>query len=161
MRKHFFSSLPFGRSLAIVAKNYFGALTKRLEHLEIERYYSILIVVESVSSGCTQQFICDQLKIDKVSMVRMLDYLLKKEFIKKIVNPEDRREYLIELTEKAHDTLPEIHACIQEVNRAAMKGIPIPVQEEFHRSLFQIQQNLEQLPSRKIFINYKKAGKKS
>lgn len=40
--------LPFGRSLAVLAKTYFGALTKRLEHLEIERYYSVLMVIEAL-----------------------------------------------------------------------------------------------------------------
>lgn len=161
MNKKIVSSLPFGRSLAIAAKSYFGALTKRLEHLEIERYYSILILVESTTTGCTQQFICDQLKIDKVSMVRILDYLMKKHFIRKIVNPSDRREYLIELTEKAIGVLPEIHACIEAVNTAAMKGIPKLHQKELTQWIFKIQENLEELPAQKIYINYKKAGKKT
>ena len=98
-------SLPFGRSLAILAKTYFGALTKRLEHLEIERHYSVLIFIERANNGCTQQCICDCLKIDKVTMVGVLDYLIKKKYVKKKVNPADRREHLIELTKKAKTVL--------------------------------------------------------
>ena len=94
-------------------------------------------------------------------MVRILEYLMKKHFIRKIVNPSDRREYLIELTEKAIGVLPEIHACIKEVNTAAMKGIPKPHQKELTQWIFKIQENLEELPSQKIYINYKKAGKKT
>lgn len=153
-------SLPFGRSLAILAKSYYGALTKRLEHLEIERYYSILILIEDSEGACTQQYICDKLKMDKVSMVRIMDYLIEKKFVKKNLNPNDRREYLVELSKKATNLLPEIHAAIDEVNKAAFKGVSKEKQRELYSQLSLVQQNLDQQPSQKIFINYKKANKR-
>ncbi len=160
MKKDLCTSLPFGRTLAIIAKSYFGALTKRLEHLEIERYYSILIVIEQSETDCTQQTLCKTLKMDKVSMVRVIDYLVNKEFVSKVLNPHDRREYLLELTQKALSVLPEIHASIYEVNRAALNGISEEHQNEFYSTISAIQENLESLPSQKIYINYKKATKK-
>ena len=152
-------SLPFGRSLAILAKTYFGALTKRLEHLEIERHYSVLIFIERANNGCTQQCICDCLKIDKVTMVGVLDYLIKKKYVKKKVNPADRREHLIELTKKAKTVLPEIHAAIDELNSSAFKGLSKQKQKEMYLCVNLIQSNLDSLPSQKIYINYKKAIK--
>ena len=119
MSDSLFETLPLGRSLALLAKTYFGALTKRLEHLEVERYYSILILIEDADKGCTQQFICDHLKIDKVSMVRILDYLTQKKYVKKVQNPEDRREYFVQLTPKAKKVMPEIHAAIDGLNELA------------------------------------------
>ena len=98
MNNNICDRLPLGRSLAILAKTYYGALTKRLEHLEIERYYSILILIENHGAACTQQFICDELRMDKVSMVRIVDYLIEKKYVKKVVNPKDRREHFIQLT---------------------------------------------------------------
>jgi len=160
MDKKVCESLPFGRSLAVLAKSYFGALAKQLEHLEIERYYSVLIFIESVSAGCTQQHICDNLKMDKVSMVRIIDYLIEKKYIKKVLNPKDRREYLIELSAKAIKKMPEIHSAIAELNCLAMKGISKQGQKELYEYIATIQNNLEALPSEKIYINYKKANKK-
>ena len=160
MSKNLYESLPFGRSLAILTKTYYGALTKRLEHLEIERYYSILILIESLDKGCTQQYICDQLKIDKVTMVRIIDYLIEKKYVKKVINKNDRRENLVELTKKAIDVLPEIHEAIDEVNESALKGIPKTKQKELYEHLFSIQRNLDHLPAEKIYINYKKSTKK-
>ncbi len=160
MSKSLCESLPFGRSLAILAKSYYGALTKRLEHLEIERYYSILIFIESEENGCTQQYICDHLKIDKVSMVRIINYLIEKKYIHKIHNPDDRREYLVELTRKSLKILPEIHQAIEEVNEAALKGISKPAQKELYKYLSSIQMNLDELPTEKIYINYKKSIKR-
>jgi MarR family transcriptional regulator, transcriptional regulator for hemolysin len=159
MNNALIESLPFGRSLAVLAKTYFGALSKRLEHLEIERHYSILIFIEGASNGCTQQCICDCLKIDKVSMVGRLDYLIKKKYVKKMVNPSDRREHLIELTQKARNVLPEIHKAIDSLNKDAFKGLTKEQQKELYRFVHQVQSNLEPLPSQKIYINYKKAKK--
>jgi MarR family transcriptional regulator, transcriptional regulator for hemolysin len=159
MNESLITSLPFGRSLAVLAKTYFGALTSRLEHLEIERHYSVLIFIEGATRGCTQQCICDCLKIDKVSMVGILDYLIKKKYIKKTVNPDDRREHLIELTLKAKKTLPEIHQAIDSLNREAFKGLTKDEQKTLYAFINKIQLNLDPLPSNKIYINYKKAPK--
>jgi len=153
--------LPLGRSLAILAKTYYGALTKQLEHLEIERYYSILILIENFGMDCTQQFICDKLRMDKVSMVRIIEYLIAKKFVKKIVNPKDRREHFIQLTKKAIDILPVVHQAIVEVNTSALKGISKVKQKELYANLNTIHLNLTHLPSDKIYMNYKKASKKS
>lgn len=157
----FSTSLPFGRSLAILAKSYFGALSKRLEHLDIERYYSILIFIDKCETPCTQQEICDQLKIDKVSMVRIIDYLVKNDFVRKQQNSKDRREYFIQATKKTIGLMPELYAAIEEVNRAALSGIPPEQQKILYEQICQIQRNLETLPSEKVFINYKKANKKA
>ena len=159
MRTSICENLPFGRILAILAKDYFGALTKRLDHLEIERHYSILILIEKTEQSCTQQYICDHLKIDKVSMVRIIDDLVKKDYVKKLANPNDRREHFIELTKKALKILPAIHEAITEVNTAALKGISKAKQKELYEHFSLIQTNLEALPAQKIFINYKKSLK--
>lgn len=160
MNNNICDRLPLGRSLAVLAKTYYGELTKRLEHLEIERYYSILILIENHGSNCTQQFICDELKMDKVSMVRIIDYLMEKKYVKKVVNPSDRREHFIQLTKKSIAVLPSIHQAIDEVNTAALKGISKEKQKELYGHLNTIQRNLAHLPAEKIFINYKKSSKK-
>jgi DNA-binding MarR family transcriptional regulator len=160
MNKSLCESLPMGRTLAILAKSYIAVLTKRLEHLEVERHYTILILIEDGKSHYTQQFICDHLKIDKVSMVRIIDKLISIGFVKRIQNPVDRREYFVELTPKAVAVMPEIHAAIDEVNKAALNGLSPEMQKLFYNQISTIQNNLDALPAQKIFINYKKANKK-
>jgi MarR family transcriptional regulator, transcriptional regulator for hemolysin len=152
--------LPFGRSLALLAKSYFGALAKRIEHLEIERYYSILIIIDKSTIQCSQQYIAEKLKIDKVSMVRMIDYLIKKSFVQKVQNPDDRREYFVALTSKGSKLMPELYAAIEEVNKAALKGLTKEQQKIFYQNISTVQTSLDSLPSEKIFINYTKSNKK-
>jgi len=151
--------IPLGRSLSLLAKTYFGALTKRLEHLEIERHYSVLIVIEGAGEGCTQQHICKSMRIDKVSMVRIIDYLIEKKYVKKLLNENDRREHFIALTPKARKIMPEIYTEIEGLNDVAFKGISKEKRKEFYRQMALIYTNTEDLPAHKFFVNYKKAPK--
>jgi hypothetical protein len=85
---HFPTGFPMGRGFGLLMKLYFGALTKKLEQLDIDRHYSILILLESCDGNCSQQYISNLLQIDKASMVRIIDYLVKKGCIKRGINPK-------------------------------------------------------------------------
>lgn len=151
------SGLPLGKHFSILTKLYFGALTKRLEHLDLERYFSILILAEKNASNCTQQFLSNQLKIDKASMVRIIDYLVKKKYLKRTVNANDRRERRIELTAKAKQVLPELHKGVAEMNKTAMKGLNQKQVKDFNFTFNILFENLSKEPSSRIIVNYKKA----
>jgi DNA-binding MarR family transcriptional regulator len=150
------TQMPLGRHLAILTKMYYGALSRRLEHLEIEKYYSILIFVQGCETKCTQQYIAESLKIDKASMVSIVDYLSEKKFIRRTPNPGDRRAYWIELTPKALKVMPRIHQEINELNKIALKGLSKAEAATFTKALGSISDNLQVLPSDRVIINYKK-----
>lgn len=151
--------MPLGRHLAILTKMYYGALSKQLEHLEIEKHYSVLVLIENSEHPCTQQYISDTLKIDKASMVSVIDYLSEKKLIKRTNNPADRRAYWIELTPKAHLIMPELHEKINELNKVALKGLNKTQALEFNKALCLISENLDNLPSDRVIINFKKVKK--
>lgn len=152
--------LPLGRHLAILTKMYYGALTKKLEHLEIERHYSILILLDSSANSCTQKCIADKLKIDKASMVGIVDDLVKKKYVVRAVNPNDRREQWLQLTPKAIKIIPQIHQEIKELNKVALHGLTKTEATQFNTALCTISANLDKLPADRVFINYKKAKRK-
>jgi DNA-binding MarR family transcriptional regulator len=160
MNKTICRSLPLGRSLAILTKSYYGALTNRLEHLEIERYYSILILIESLENGCTQQYICDQLKMDKVSMVRIINFLIEKKYLRKIQTLQTKSLF-VELTKKSIKMLPEIHQAIDAVNAYALNGISASQQKTLYRNLSKMQTNLEELPTKKSLSILKNQAKEN
>lgn len=148
--------LPVARILSFVSKTYYGALTKELEHLDIDRHFSVLIAIENSNEKCTQQFLGEQLKIDKVSMVRVLDYLVEKNYIIRTVNPSDRREHLVSLTSKAQKVLPEIHAAVEKINRFAFQGMDKKQIECFNEVMKKMYKNLKDLPSDPVIVNYRK-----
>jgi len=150
------SEYPLGRTLSVLAKLYLGALTKKMESLEIDKHFSLLMLIESKACECTQQFLCEELQIDKASMVRFIDYLVKKGVVQRTQCQEDRREHHIVLTQKGKKILEEIHEGVREMNRIAFRGINAMRQKEFYTILSGIKANLENEPSYSVIVNYKK-----
>jgi MarR family transcriptional regulator for hemolysin len=152
------NDLPLGRFLSLLTKSYFGALSKKLEHLDIERYYSILIAIESYQGkNCSQQSLCDALHFDKASMVKRIDYFVKAGLVKRNENLKDRREHCICLTDKAKAIMPEIHKAVNELNQEATKGMSAEEKEEFYKWLTVVYDNISSQPSHKVIYNLKKA----
>lgn len=149
--------MPLSRFMSLITKGYYGALTKRLEHLDIEHYYSILITIEDQKGGhCSQQFLCNLLQVDKASMVKKIDYLAKKGLVKRGKNPKDRREHIITLTEKAIQILPEIHDAVNGLNISATRGLDAKQQEEFYKSLWLVYDNITTQPANQVSYKIKK-----
>lgn len=150
------TSFPLGRTLSVLAKMYVGALTKKLEDLDIDKHYSLLMLIEARTSDCTQQYLCEELQVDKASMVRFIDYLVKKGLVQRTQCQEDRREHHIMLTANGKEVLEKIHEGVKEMNHIAFRGINAVRQKEFYNIMASIKANLELEPSYKVILNYKK-----
>ena len=147
--------LPLGKLCAMITKPYFGALTLKMEHLGIEKHFSVLILLDQ-KSPCTQQHISDSLQIDKVSMVKVIDGFAKKGLVKRVQNPKDRREHFIELTPKAHKILPQIYKAVEDLNQMAFENFKPKEQKDFYKALTKVYRNIEHLPTSHVIVNYKK-----
>lgn len=147
---------PLGRAMAVITKTYWGALSKKIEHIGIDRHFTVMVAIDKAKEKCTQQYLCDLLKIDKVEMVRVLDYLDTKGMITRAVNPSDRREHIIQLTAKAKKIMPEIHNGITHMNKIALKGFSKSDQELFKGFIEKIILNLKKLPVNEVDIKIKK-----
>jgi MarR family transcriptional regulator, transcriptional regulator for hemolysin len=150
--------LPIGTQALILSKMYYGALTKSLEKLDIERYFSVLYFLHN-NKNCCQQVVCDNLKIDKTAMVKVLDYLGKAGLIERQVNPDDRREHFISLSKKGEKQTKEIVRSFKMIDEKAFSGINETERKAFIRVMHKLSENLERLPSDDLFFNYKKTKK--
>jgi len=149
-------NLPLGKAMAVITKNYYGALSKRIEHLGIDRHFTTLLLIDSAKEKCTQQYLSDTLNCNKVIMVKMLDYLVDKKMITRKTNTEDRRERIIELTNKSKKIIPLIRKGIEDMNDIALKGFTKKEQELFKKFLEKTLVNLENLPVNAVDIKFKK-----
>lgn len=154
--KKFNRSMPLGKLLGGLTKNYYGALSKKMEHLGVDRHFSTLVAIDHAEQKCTQQYLSDLLNFDKVTMVRIMDYLVNKKMITRTVNPADRREHLVQLTSQAKKVILQIHNGINEMNSIAFKGVNKENQELFYTCLSTIQKNIENLPVNRVDIKLKK-----
>ncbi|MGZ3865892.1 MAG: MarR family winged helix-turn-helix transcriptional regulator, partial [Bacteroidia bacterium] len=144
--KQIYKHLPLGKLCSMVTKPYFGALIQKMESLGLEKDFSVLILIEK-QDNCTQQFISDTLQIDKVTMVKTVDGLVKKGLVKRVQNAKDRREYFIELTPKGKKILPKIHKAIKELNEVAFNGMKAKEQQKFYETLVTVSENVKHFPS--------------
>jgi DNA-binding MarR family transcriptional regulator len=134
--------LSYGRKFSLLGRLYLSALAKELKSLDLERHFSVLILINAMGDQCSQKFIADTLHVDKAMMVGVLDDLDKKGFIKRTQNPSDRREYWIQLTSKGKKSMPEIIAAVNRLNKSIMRSVSQPEEKKLHSQLESIYKNL-------------------
>jgi DNA-binding MarR family transcriptional regulator len=157
--KHPKPDIPIGTKALLLSKRYYGVITKILEDLDVDRYFSVLYFLND-NNGCSQQFICNHLAIDKTAMVKVMDYLIKADYIERQVNVKDRREHFIVLTKKGLKHNEEIVKAFELLDREMFTGIKKEDRETFTRVLGSLSENLQKLPSNDLFFNYKKTRRK-
>lgn len=133
---------PLGKMLSTLGKGYLSLLRARLQHLEIDRNYYALILIESREGQITQQELALLLGTEKVSIVRVIDYLSEKGYVKRMRKPGDKRSHSLVLTEKAKLALPEIKQAISETNSLVLKGIEEKQVSVFITTLAKLKQNI-------------------
>jgi DNA-binding MarR family transcriptional regulator len=142
--------VPLGRTFACLTKKYLGILADKLEFSGIDRFFYPLVLIHKESGNLTQQKLSDILATDKVTTVRVIDYLSKKGLVKRQVNKNDRREHLLSTTSKAEKIIPRIKKAFEELEENAFKGMNKSRIEDFNHCLQLVQRNLSGLPSKKI-----------
>lgn len=135
---------PMGRAMSLLGRGYLTMLRTKLRHLDIDRNYYALILIESQNGIITQQDLAVLLDSDKVSIVRIVDYLSDKGYMQRIKQKDDRRKHSLVLTEKARLALPEIKISINEVNSMFLKEIQISDVNNFTKTIEKIKNNIKE-----------------
>ncbi len=144
--------LPLGYNFSMLTKHFYGAFHKYMEKYDLEKFFSVLLIIADSDKKWTQQCLCDHLYIDKVTMVKILDHLSEKGYVKRITNPEDRRQKWIELTPKAKKELPHIHQSVKEMNEKTMEGFSKQEKNLFMQMMQRVTENLNALPSNPVIV---------
>ncbi|MBN4065982.1 MarR family transcriptional regulator [Candidatus Amoebophilus asiaticus] len=150
-----FDEIHLGRRLGLVAKMYLGTVLQRLKHLDIGPYFMVLVIANRGDGEFTQQDIANECQFDKTNMVRIIDGLSEKGYLKRVPKENDRRAYSIVLTTKAKQILPEIYAAIKDLNKQALKGLSKKEVKIFYEIIDKVEGNIAHLPSEEVEINIK------
>lgn len=134
---------PLGRMLSSLGKGYLQLLRAKLQHLDIDRNYYALVLIENSDGSITQQELALKLDTDKVSIVRIIDYLSGKGYVQRIQNTEDRRKHSLLLTHKAKFALPEIKKSFSEINEIVLNGLNSSQVSELTESIKKIKNNIK------------------
>ena len=132
---------PVGRIIAKIGKLYQANLSAELSHLDIDRSFYPLLLIES-RNGMTQQELAHELSCDKVQVVRIIDYLSKHAYVQRIQNPTDKRKYELRITEKARLLIPEIRKVIDNTSALAFRGLSTKQIDELYSIINILEINL-------------------
>jgi MarR family transcriptional regulator for hemolysin len=138
-----YSKQPLGRILAGIGRAYLNEVNLRLNNLDIERNFYALIIIEEAKGMITQQELADLIERDKVTVVRIIDYLSENGYVVRTDDPQDKRKYRLTLTEKAKKHLPTIKKSIAEVTEKSLENLSAERIEEFYQTLHIIKNNLK------------------
>ena len=132
---------PIGRRMDKIGKIYQGKLQKYLAHLDIDRSFYPLLLIEA-GNGITQQELAEKLLCDKVQVVRIIVYLSSYGYVERIQNQTDKRKYELTITEKAKQLIPDIKSAINKTSGIAFEGISENRIEELYKILNILEVNL-------------------
>lgn len=149
------SNQPLAVYFAYLTKQYIGAVSKKLKHLDIDRYFFTLITIHEHQPEITQQQLADKLQTDKVTTFRVVDHFCRVGYVRREVNPEDRRSMYLYLTPKGMKAIPEIKKAYSTLNTICLEGVEEHERETFFRVLGKIIENIEKEPKVSVKINYK------
>jgi len=139
---------PIGRKMDKIGKMFQAKLQKDLSHLDIERSFYPLLLIET-GNGITQQELARKLLCDKVQVVRIIDYLSSNGYVERIQSPSDKRKYELAITEKARQVLPDIKNALDATTSVAQNHLSDNQVTELYTILTIIENNLLSHKSKK------------
>lgn len=151
---------PLGRMFSFLTKQYIGAMALNMKDTPIERYYFPLYIVGKNSGKISQQELANQLLMDKVSLVRILDVLMNDGWIIRQVNPKDRRQHLLSITEKAEPWIEKIEENLQRTNDYFLSFLSEEQRPLFVNMLQHLMSSTKELPIEEIELYYNRANEK-
>lgn len=136
-----FMKEPVERIMGKISKMSQDTLQKILSHLDIDRSFYPLLLIEA-GKGITQQELANELSCDKVQVVRIIDYLSLNGYVDRIQNKTDKRKYELVVTEKAKTVIPDIKKAFKELSAVSLKGLTETQKNELYTILVTIESNL-------------------
>lgn len=144
---------PIAKKLLHSGRAYVNVLANEMSHLDLSRYHYALSVIYYYDGQLTQNALAEKLDKDKSMIVNIINTLTEKGFVYREINPADRRQHLLRVTDKAKNAVPQIVEAIKDVNSRATENISSSEMEVFESVLNKMQQNLIKLNKKYQFAD--------
>ena len=99
-----------------------GSIDRELQPLDITTAQFVVFNSIARSGGSTIGELCRVIGYDSGAMTRLLDRIEKKGLIRRVANPDDRRSFLVELTEESTALVPKARRKVQAVFAMLLQG---------------------------------------
>ncbi|MGG1616996.1 MarR family winged helix-turn-helix transcriptional regulator [Paenibacillus sp. NRS-1782] len=133
-----------GMLLGITHRKMSQQLMHRLKPYDISpEQWSVLYQIYQ-AEGLNQKEIAAKAVKDQPTTTRIIDLLDKKGWVQRVNSPQDRRAYLLHLTEAGRQLVEETLPVERGANHDFVNGISPADLEQFRQTLLQVHANLTQ-----------------
>lgn len=114
---------------------------KRLETFDLSPEQWTILNNLSIQEGLTQQVLSEKVEKEQTNVTRIIDKLEKKEFVKRCAHPDDRRAFLVFLTEKGNQLREDTLFEAQREQEKILEGITQDEEEFLINILVKLRKN--------------------
>ena len=134
MHEKIFQDAPFIALIHNISKNQIKYLKSRIEEYDLGREIRYVMMVYD-NPGCSQDDLVNIYGESKANVAKALRKLEDEGFIKREVNPDNRRKYMLRATSKAEELVPKV----RQISKDWERGVGIDeLDSEFKEKLRQI-----------------------
>ncbi|PWN66549.1 MarR family winged helix-turn-helix transcriptional regulator [Chryseobacterium oncorhynchi] len=107
--------------------------------ITIDQWLIIKAILEN--PGITQNEIGDLVFKDNASVTRIIDLMVKSEYITRHIHPDDRRKTNLEVTDSGKKVIKEVQNIVEKNREVALKGVSKNELEVMYSALLTISEN--------------------
>ena len=142
--------LPLGRLVGMVSRSYYNYLNSKFKSLNINPTQLSFLFEIKCKKNINQHDLSTNCSIDKGVVARALRTLEEQGLVKREVDENNRRQNMLSLTEKGHETLEQAMIILDNWEKEVYKDITAEEKEMTHDVLkkislksFEMNQNLK------------------
>lgn len=148
--------LPLAYKLGVLSRAYYGMVTKKLSDLPVDRYYYALMYIHKTNGKVSQQELATELGIDKVYVVKVIDYLAELGYVERKPCEKDRRKHQLKTTTKAVKVIERIQKAYEEAENEFYQVLSKKEKADFYQMIETLTGNIKNLDRDTINVFYKK-----
>ena len=111
-------------------------ITKIIKDITIDQ--CLVLIILNTKTTSSQKEIADLIFKDYASVTRIIELMVKKEYLIRTSNQDDRRKFTLKLTAKGEKTIDLITPKIQQNRRKALKGLSTDEIDQLDKTLNKI-----------------------
>lgn len=146
---------PIGHTFIVLSKYYLVLLDEQLKKSPLEKYHYPFWYIAQNSGNLNQQQMAESLDIDKVAVVRMIDYFEKIGFVERKMNPADRRCHYLHITELGKSYVKPIEDALKAVDLLFFEEMKSKC-TSWHNELIALSNKFKGISKDKITFEFKR-----
>ncbi len=120
-------------------------IDRRVQNKNITRVKWLALGVIAKKPGLTQQELAEELELGSAAVGRLVDRLVERKFVVRRPHPEDRRAYVLNVTDTAVDLLVRLEGTGKKMRKELLKGLSDSEVQKMNKGLKRLKNNLQRL----------------